>query len=243
MRAAQPRLFDAMSGGGGVWQNECKNGCLTRGARDGPRSRTSNRTPAARLSMADVPIDLTDNTDEVINLTSPRKSLAQEEDERLSAAAAILLASVPPDTLKPGKARRLCRKQLGDPSPTPAAVAARARATVDESPGAGDEPGLECGCCFCETPLPELVQCSEGHVFCRDCLAAYAREQVFGGGRARLACMCADGPPCRAVPNSNLQHVFNVSILDSFDATSSAVLRKLAESNRSVQKSAESTSI
>ncbi|KAH8058537.1 hypothetical protein JL720_14032 [Aureococcus anophagefferens] len=140
--------------------------------------------------MADVPIDLTDNTDEVINLTSPRKSLAQEEDERLSAAAAILLASVPPDTLKPGKARRLCRKQLGDPSLTPAAVAARARATVDESPGAGDEPGLECGCCFCETPLPELVQCSEGHVFCRDCLAAYAREQVFGGGRARLACMC-----------------------------------------------------
>ncbi|KAK7235613.1 E3 ubiquitin-protein ligase [Aureococcus anophagefferens] len=76
--------------------------------------------------MADVPIDLTDNTDEVINLTSPRKSLAQEEDERLSAAAAILLASVPPDTLKPGKARRLCRKQLGDPSLTPAAVAARA---------------------------------------------------------------------------------------------------------------------
>ena len=193
--------------------------------------------------MADVPIDLTDNTDEVINLTSPRKSLAQEEDERLSAAAAILLASVPPDTLKPGKARRLCRKQLGDPSLTPEAVAARARATVDELPGADDEPGLECGCCFCETPLPELVQCSEGHVFCRDCLAAYAREQVFGGGRARLACMCADGPPCRAVPNSNLQHVFNVSILDSFDATSSAVLRKLAESNRSVQKSAESTSI
>jgi len=147
--------------------------------------------------MADVPIDLTDNTDEVINLTSPRKSLAQEEDERLSAAAAILLASVPPDTLKPGKARRLCRKQLGDPSLTPEAVAARARATVDELPGADDEPGLECGCCFCETPLPELVQCSEGHVFCRDCLAAYAREKVFGGGRARLACMCTDGPPCR----------------------------------------------
>ena len=46
-----------------------------------------------------------------------------------------------------------------------------------------------------------------------------------------------------AVPNSNLQLDFNVIIRDSFDATSSAVLRKLAESNRSVQKSAESTSI
>ena len=36
---------------------------------------------------------------------------------------------------------------------------------------------------------------------------------------------------------------FNVSVRDSFDATVSAVLRELDESNRFVQKSAESTSI
>ena len=47
----------------------------------------------------------------------------------------------------------------------------------------------------------------------------------------------------RPVPNSNLQPDFNVSICDGFDAISSAVLRELDESNRSVQKSAESTSI
>ena len=46
-----------------------------------------------------------------------------------------------------------------------------------------------------------------------------------------------------AVPNSNLQPDFNVSVCDSFDATSSAVLRELDESNRFVQRSAESTSI
>ena len=46
-----------------------------------------------------------------------------------------------------------------------------------------------------------------------------------------------------AVPNSNLQPDFNVSVCDSFDATSSAVLRELDESNRFVEKSAESTSI
>ena len=46
-----------------------------------------------------------------------------------------------------------------------------------------------------------------------------------------------------AVWNSNLQPDFNVSICDSFDASSSAVLRELDESNRFVQKSAESTSI
>ncbi|KAH8047417.1 hypothetical protein JL722_13044 [Aureococcus anophagefferens] len=43
--------------------------------------------------------------------------------------------------------------------------------------------------------------------------------------------------------NSNLQPDFNVRICDSFDASSSAVLRELDQSNRFVQKSAESTSI
>ena len=42
---------------------------------------------------------------------------------------------------------------------------------------------------------------------------------------------------------SNLQPDFNVRLCDSFDASSSAVLRELDESNRFVQKSAESTSI
>ena len=46
-----------------------------------------------------------------------------------------------------------------------------------------------------------------------------------------------------AGPNSNLQLDFNVSVRDSFDATSSALLRELDESDRFVQKSAESTSI
>ena len=44
-------------------------------------------------------------------------------------------------------------------------------------------------------------------------------------------------------PNSNLQLDFNVSARDGFDATSSAVLRELDESDRFVQKSAESTSM
>jgi hypothetical protein len=43
--------------------------------------------------------------------------------------------------------------------------------------------------------------------------------------------------------NSNLQPDFNMRICDSFDASSSAVLRELDESNRFVQKSAESTSM
>ena len=49
--------------------------------------------------------------------------------------------------------------------------------------------------------------------------------------------------PRGAVWNSNLQPDFNVRACDGFDARSSAVLRELDESNRFVQKSAESTSI
>ena len=45
------------------------------------------------------------------------------------------------------------------------------------------------------------------------------------------------------VCKSNLQHDFNLSVRDSFDARLSAVLRELDESNRFVQKSAESTSM
>ena len=44
-------------------------------------------------------------------------------------------------------------------------------------------------------------------------------------------------------PKSNLQPDFNVGVFEWFDTRSSAVLRELDASNRSVQKSAESTSI
>ena len=48
---------------------------------------------------------------------------------------------------------------------------------------------------------------------------------------------------CPAVWKSNLQPDFNVRVFESFDTSTSAVLRELDESDRSVQESAESTSI
>ena len=50
-------------------------------------------------------------------------------------------------------------------------------------------------------------------------------------------------PLNRPVCKSNLQPDFNVRVLECFDASSSAGLRELDASSRSVQKSAESTSI
>ena len=52
-----------------------------------------------------------------------------------------------------------------------------------------------------------------------------------------------DEIPRGAVWKSNLQPDFNLSVCDGFDASSSSMLRELDESNRFVQKSAESTSI
>ena len=60
---------------------------------------------------------------------------------------------------------------------------------------------------------------------------------------APVAVVADRSAPSLAVWNSNLQPEFNVSVCDIFDAISSAVLRELDESNRFVQKSAESTSI
>ena len=51
-----------------------------------------------------------------------------------------------------------------------------------------------------------------------------------------------DEDECVAVCKSNLQIDFNVSVFECFDTCTSAVLRELDGSNRSVQKSAESTS-
>eukprot|EP01122_Echinamoeba_exundans_P001462 TRINITY_DN11511_c0_g1_i1.p1 TRINITY_DN11511_c0_g1~~TRINITY_DN11511_c0_g1_i1.p1 ORF type:complete len:674 (+),score=114.40 TRINITY_DN11511_c0_g1_i1:55-2076(+) len=59
--------------------------------------------------------------------------------------------------------------------------------------GGGDE--IECGCCCCEYPFDEMVQCNEGHLFCRECLKKYVEETVFGQGQTEVHCL--DGSGCK----------------------------------------------
>jgi len=61
-------------------------------------------------------------------------------------------------------------------------------------------------------------------------------------GHDRLV-LLAENTYAAPVCKSNLQTYFNVRVIECFDASSSAVLRELDESNRFVQKSAKSTSI
>ena len=66
---------------------------------------------------------------------------------------------------------------------------------------------------------------------------------VNGEGDPRTMSVQLTGNTCYSVWKSNLQPDFNVRVCECFNATSSASLRELDESNRSVRKSAESTSI
>jgi hypothetical protein len=69
------------------------------------------------------------------------------------------------------------------------------------------------------------------------------KQCTHRSSRVSYACKCVKKHQPNPAWKSNLQPDFNVRICDSFDASSSAVLRELDESNRSVQKSAEPTSM
>ena len=106
----------------------------------------------------------------------------------------------------------------------------KARRRGAEAPGAAAPARRKCDACG-----------GTGIVAGAPAAPARADVAVVGGGIGGLAVAVA--LQHRAVRNSNIQPDFNVRICDSFDASSSAVLRELDESNRFVQKSAESTSI
>ena len=77
---------------------------------------------------------------------------------------------------------------------------------------------IECGCCFGEFPFEEIVQCSDGHLFCKECLHGYAKEIIFGSAMAsaRLSCM---GEDCdQPFPYNQLEKCLTKDEIDKYQS-------------------------
>ncbi|KAH8925780.1 hypothetical protein BT69DRAFT_1216116, partial [Atractiella rhizophila] len=47
-------------------------------------------------------------------------------------------------------------------------------------------------CCYGSYGFSEMIQCREGHLFCKDCVIRYCQEQI-GNQKASINCIDADG--------------------------------------------------
>ncbi len=89
---------------------------------------------------------------------------------------------------------------------------------------------LECGCCFGEFPFEALIQCSDGHLFCKNCLKHYVEETVFGGGRSNIKCMSSDG--CHGFfPDSMIQAAVSDKVFAKYSEALTRDALKAADIN------------
>jgi len=87
----------------------------------------------------------------------------------------------------------------------PCSYQAQVQAWESASPPVVEE-NFECGCCFDDQiQWEQVVQCREGHLFCKDCVRRYAESVVGGIGGAEMVCM-RDG--CDVdIPPSQLEYL------------------------------------
>ncbi|KDN51886.1 hypothetical protein RSAG8_00437, partial [Rhizoctonia solani AG-8 WAC10335] len=84
---------------------------------------------------------------------------------------------------------------------------------LPRSPSPAPQPSkLECGCCFAEYDFSDMMQCSDGHLFCPDCTRKNAETAI---GDSKPAILCMDQIGCRApFPDEQLRRVLSPETLD-----------------------------
>lgn len=70
---------------------------------------------------------------------------------------------------------------------------------LNEQQAAEDGALLECGCCYSEYPFEKLIQCSEGHLFCKDCVRHYAEQVMVCVVGMRISWLRGCGRWCSAM--------------------------------------------
>ena len=77
-----------------------------------------------------------------------------------------------------------------------------------------EDHSIECGCCYNEIIFEEMVQCSEGHLFCVECLQNYSKEAIYGSSKLTLSCMTQG---CETTfPLSQLKRALNEDMLEKY---------------------------
>ena len=89
--------------------------------------------------------------------------------------------------------------------------------------------GVECSCCFDKCAIGDMVSCrDEGHLFCCDCLQAFAENQIFGAGnlgidpetkKPALELMCFHGDGCRSgFGRACLEKALPIKTIEKYDS-------------------------
>ncbi|QRV86360.1 TRIAD3 [Ceratobasidium sp. AG-Ba] len=111
--------------------------------------------------------------------------------------------------LRPVAHHRLPRQQPARPSQP----LAHRRSPTPPIPVASNE--MECGCCFGDINISEMVQCAEGHLFCPTCVKRHAETEV---GDRKSDILCMDQSGCRApFTDDQLRRVLSANTLDLLD--------------------------
>lgn len=153
------------------------------------KKKKSNKVhdPAQRERVKNYVLDNFEKIQKLLN--NPSLRVETEFAVRVATKANMPKPPSPLDEVLSAELRWLQKKELEELSAADSKMAEELNVQLAEEDGAM----LECGCCFSEYPFEALIQCSEGHLFCKNCLKHYVEETVFGGGRSTIKCMSSEG--------------------------------------------------